>query len=731
MLMPVLIFGPMLCAPAAYVVGRRSAAARSALVAAVCALTLCGTLLLWREETVLEIPAFCGLGLHLRADGFRSMYATVAAFMWTLTGLFSPEYFAHYHNRGRYFLFNLITLGATLGVLCSDDLYTTLIFFEIMSLTSYPWVAHEETEGALRAAGTYLAVAVIGGLTTLMGLFLLWHELGTLSFDGIRAAVAARGGADGTLTAAAWLTLFGFAAKAGLFPLHIWLPKAHPVAPAPASALLSGILTKTGVFGMAVVTLRLMAGNAAFANILLLLGAVTMSLGAVMALFSVDLKRTLACSSVSQIGFITVGLAVTSLLGEEGGLAAYGTVEHMLNHSLIKLCLFMCAGVVFMNLHKLNLNDIRGFGRKKPVLHICFLLGALAIGCIPPLGSGFNSKSLLHEGILEYIHLLQEEGAPWGIYKALELLFIFSGGLTVAYMTKLYVCLFHEKHPTRQAAFDAMGRTYLTRLSGAVLLASAVILPALGLFGGALLSPLAARAMPFFGQEPLSHAVHYFSGENLLGAAESIAVGAAVYLLVVRPWMMKKQPDGARVYVNRWPAWLDLENGLYRPLLALLARCFGALFAFFAGIPDSAFVRGLGRAVGRVAAWIGHIPDSAAVLRTAPRLITGVTRVFAEFPERVAAGLRRTVFRWRHQNPDAPVGTNVTWRLGRWLDRVGARLNASILREHPMHDDYEYRLAQQREEWRDEVEKVFRSFSFGLLLLAAGLLAVFLYLVLR
>ena len=129
--------------------------------------------------------------LHLSADGFRGVYATVAAFMWMATGWFSPEYFTHYRNRNRYYFFNLMTLGATLGVFLSDDLYTTLIFFEIMSLTSYVWVAQEETPGALRAGATYLAVAIIGGLTTLMGLFLLYHQLGTLSFEGMKAATVA------------------------------------------------------------------------------------------------------------------------------------------------------------------------------------------------------------------------------------------------------------------------------------------------------------------------------------------------------------------------------------------------------------------------------------------------------------------------------------------------------------------------------------------------------------
>ena len=726
MLLPILVFAPMLLGVAAFAAGRRSKPLRTALVLFTCGAALCGTLLMWGGEQTFAWEGFCGMGIHLRADGFRSRYASVAAFMWLGTAMLSPQYFAHYRSRGRYFLFNLVTLGATLGVLYSDDLYTTLIFFEVMSLTSYTWVAHEETKGAMRAAQTYLAVAVIGGLTTLMGLFLLWNRLGTLSFDGMREAVAAMGGPDGTVTAAAWLTLFGFAAKAGLFPIHIWLPKAHPVAPAPASALLSGILTKTGVFGMIVVTTRLMAGTEGFAVPLTILGAVTMSLGAVMALFSVDLKRTLACSSVSQIGFITVGLGVMSLLGEEGGLAAFGAAEHMLNHSLIKLCLFMCAGVVYVNLHQLDLNDIRGFGRGKPVLHACFLLGALAIGCIPPLGSGFNSKSLLHEGILEYIAHLQAHGLPWGWWKALEILFIFSGGLTVAYMTKLYVCLFWEKHPTRQAEFDAKGRTYLKPLSAAALILSAVILPVLGLFGAGLLTPFAERCMPFFCQTPPEHAVHYFSGENLLGAGYSVAVGAAVYLLVVRKRLMK---DGA--YVDRWPRWLDMENGLYRPLLRALTAVFGAVFAFFAAIPESKPVKLLGRGIGRVTAFFAAIPDSAAVLKGIPAAITACTRALSELPERGAVFLRQTVFRAPKRRAAPPVGTRFTWFLGRRLDRLAARLNGGILRNRPMHEDYEYRLAEQREEIRDEGGRVGRSFSFGLLLLAAGLLATVLYLVLR
>ena len=439
-----LTFLPFLAAIIAYMLGRRDERAMNGFVSITgIVIFALSVVLLFLPEGEVAVPGFCGLGLYLRADGFRGLYSCVAAFMWMMTGLFAPEYFQHHGNKARYSFFTLMTLGATLGVFLSDNLGTTFLFFEIMSFASYAWVAQEETPGALRAAATYLAVAVIGGLTTLMGLFLLQHQLGTLDFASLRAAMGQQ-----DVTVAVWLTLVGFGAKAGLFPLHIWLPKAHPVAPAPASALLSGILTKSGVFGLIVLCANLMQGNAAFGNALMIFAAITMFLGALLALFSTDLKRTLACSSMSQIGFITLGLSVMVLLGDEGTLAAYGSVMHMLNHSLIKLTLFTAAGVVYMNLHALNLDDIRGFGRKKPLLHIAFLLGALSIACIPPLGSGYNSKSLLHEGLLELIGEMQAAGSAWMGYKAIEVLFLISGGLTVAYMAKLYICIFWQKHPS-------------------------------------------------------------------------------------------------------------------------------------------------------------------------------------------------------------------------------------------------------------------------------------------
>ena len=677
MLIPILVFSPMALALVCYGIGRRSKAARDAAVGAVGIAVFAGCVWLALKGGACTLPGVCGLGMHFAADGFRGLYACVAAFMWMMTGLFSPAYFRHHHDRNRYYFFNLITLGATLGVFLSDDLYTTLIFFEIMSFTSYTWVAQEETPGALRAAQTYIAVAVIGGLTTLMGLFLLYRELGTLSFTGMKAALASGQGDPAVITPAAWLTLTGFAAKAGMFPLHIWLPKAHPVAPAPASALLSGILTKSGVFGAIVVCADLMPGDAGFGNALLALAVITMFAGAVLALLSVDLKRTLACSSMSQIGFIAVGLSLTVLLGHEGSLAAYGALCHMVNHSLIKLVLFLCAGAVYMNLHQLNLNDIRGFGRKKPVLHIAFLLGALSIGCVPPLGSGYASKSLLHEALLEYIAEVRHLGGPWQLYKGIEILFLISGGLTVAYMTKLYICLFWQKHPTRQQEFDGMKGT-LPGVSGAVLLLSALVLPLLGLWPAGTLQRAAARSMGFFGQEVIAHPIAFFSGENLIGAAESIGIGALVYLLIARP-LLTREEGGVRVYVNRLPAWLDLER-LYRAILTWLPRLLGAVTGWIADLPGSALVtRVIPGAVSAVVGFMARLPESFAVLRLIPGIITAPVRLLAELPDRLALLLRRTLLRWSKPRRGSPAASRLAAALSDTVDDVVGTVSYALL----------------------------------------------------
>ena len=565
-----LVFFPMAAAALSFLIGKASKETRNyfadGAVLIEFGVMLYAVLTLQGVHSVTD--GICGMGLHFVIDGFRGIYGTVAAFMWMMTIIFSREYFTHYRNRNRYYFFQLVTLGATLGVFLSANLYTTFIFFEIMSFTSYVWVAQDEKKPSLRAAETYLAVAVIGGMVLLMGLFLLYNAIGTLEMSELAARCAAYPNKTRLYVAGACI-LFGFGAKAGAFPLHIWLPKAHPVAPAPASALLSGILTKAGVFGILIISAYMFYGDPSWGVLILTLGTITMFGGAVLAVFSVDLKRTLACSSMSQIGFILVGVAMQCLLAEENGLAVWGTFLHMMNHSLIKLDLFMVAGVVYMNLHRLNLNDIRGFGRGKPFLNFSFLMGALAIGGIP-LWSGYISKTLLHESIVEF------STAP--IFRFVEWVFLISGGLTVAYMTKLYVALFVGKNADAavQAKYDAIGKNYMNWQSRLAIGLSALVLPIIGFTATKTMIPLAESAQGFMRMEEHGHVPHFFSWECLKGGLISIAIGALVYVIVIRKLFIRKQGDKT-VYADWWPKWLDLENLVYRPLITKILPFIGTL----------------------------------------------------------------------------------------------------------------------------------------------------------
>lgn len=686
-LMYLLVFMPMAGALVSFLMGRKTKQGRNYLVSAIAALEFVITVLLimnyaGAEGIVAEIPGVCGMGLRFTVDGFRVIYGGIAAFMWMMTSLFSAEYFAHYRNRNRYYLFQLITLGATEAIFLSADLYTTFIFFEVMSFASYVWVAQDERKESLRAASTYLAVAVIGGLVMLMGLFLLYYQAGTLEISALHEACKGK-----NVYVAAACLFVGFGAKAGAFPLHIWLPKAHPVAPAPASALLSGILTKTGIFGILVISCQILLHDEMWGAFVLIIGVITMFLGAVLAVFSIDFKRTLACSSVSQIGFILVGVGMQGLLAEENALAVRGTFLHMVNHSLFKLVLFMVAGVIFMNLHKLDLNEIRGFGRKKPLLAFVYLMGALGIGGIP-MWSGYVSKTLLHESIVEYIHAL-ETGTHIshmflvGDLKIIEWIFLISGGLTVAYMCKLFVAVFVEKNQDAkvQEAYDRK-KKYMNPISTIALTISAVLFPIMGMLPNVTMDRLADMSQNFMGLTHAGHEVHYFTWTNLKGSLISIVIGVAVYFLIVRTWMMKKQEDGTKVYVNKWSKYMDLEDYIYRPILLKL-------------IPGIC---------GFVCMILGNLIDGIVVI------------------------LRKTIYAESLPEGELEEGNEVTHAFGSFLNRLEALLNLTLWKKHPHKKDFEHQFALSYSSFKENAAFIGRSLSYGLILFCLGLCATLIYL---
>lgn len=570
MLILLVVILPFAAAFVSAIVGKKNEGACVVVSIASCGLTLVLTVLCamfaYGESFNLSV-----CGLYFNFGDFHAVYGIISVFMWFCSALISPQYFKGHHNKSRYNFFFLLTLGATLGVFLSADLLTTFVFFEIMSFTSYVWVVQEQNGEAMAAGKTYITIAVIGGMVALMGLFLLYHMAGTLEIASLYEAVTAAGKSK-MLYVSAFCLLFGFGAKAGMFPLHIWLPKAHPVAPAPASALLSGVLTKAGVFGVLVITGHILREDKIWGYTLLLLAVVTMVLGAVLAVFSINLKRTLACSSLSQIGFILTGVSMITLLGGENALAANGTFLYMMNHSIVKLVLFLIAGAIYMSAHTLDLNKLRGFGRGKPFLAIIFLIGACSLAGIPGF-CGYISKTLVHESIVEYAH---HAGA---LITAVEWLFLFSGGLTAAYMIKLFVAIFVEKG---EGDGKRMKLTFASKLA---LILAAIPLIAFGILPHTLSEKITGTMLPLVDGHHFHHAVDYLAWENLKGVLISLTIGVIVYFGFIRTVLIKKN-DGKKTYICPWSDKISVENIVYVPVGKVIIAAVGAVCAFLDKLPE-------------------------------------------------------------------------------------------------------------------------------------------------
>ena len=613
----------------------------------------------------MNIDNFSSYGLSFESNGFNLVYSIIFSIMWIVAMIISIEYQKNDSHKRRYYIFSVLTFLATLGVIFSADFFTTFLFFEMMSLVSYVWVVQDEKKESVKAGNTYLAVAIIGGLIMLMGLLLMQNEIGTLRFDEIKEAIS--GLADKTYIYAAGTCIFvGFAAKAGVYPLHIWLPKAHPVAPAPASALLSGALTKSGIFGIIILATKVFNNSVTFGNVLLALAVITMLLGAVLALSSTHIKRILACSSISQIGFILVGISMMILLGEHNTIAARGAFMHMINHSLLKLVLFSFAGIIMMKTHNGDLNKLRGYGRGKHLLHAGYLMGMIGIAGIP-FGNGYISKTLLHESIVEYYHISY---LPYIQY--VEWLFLLSGGITVAYMLKIYIAIFIEKNNT-----DLSKEPYASPTTKIVFILSAILLMTIG-----MITSMADKIMDmgagFFATHHLEHPVNYFSTVNLSGAFISIGIGLLVYLVVVRKCNIK----GNIEYKDMWAKWFDLEFLIYKPILfAVLPFVFGVL--------------------SRV---LDSVVDAIIIL------------------------LRKTIYRDRPLPQELDEGNQATHIIGMIVDKTLVFVDKIFKTKYSSGISYEHKLAIFRErEWENAV-LIGRSLSFGLFMFSLGLCLVLIYL---
>lgn len=626
-------------------------------------------------------------------SGFQGIFGILTVFAWFAAFLFSIEYMKNDIHVIRYYIFNLLTLGATLGIFFAEDLFTLFVFFEIMSFTSFMWVAHRQTKESLYAAGTYLGIAIAGGMAILMGLFIVYDRLGTLVISDLAVKTGGlilSGDTITSLYAAAGCMFAGFAAKAGAFPVHVWLAQSYTEAPSPETALLSAILSKTGVFGIVLITACILPFSREWGMFVLIIGVITMVLGGIRGLMSNNFKTTIAYSSMSQIGLIFVGIGMqglyseilsypSSLTGiEQYHLAVDGTLLHMVNHVFVKLVLFLIAGVVLMQTGSLELNKVRGFGRKKPFLLVTFLLAAAGIGGVPLL-NGYVSKALLHESIVEYTALVGGGAA----FKSIEYLLVFSGGLTVAYMIKLFVVLFLEKNEDArlQAEYEAK-KNYASLLSRTAIAVCALPILLIGLIPNISADKIAEYGQDFVSVLPIEglekEPVNYFSLANLSGALVSIVIGVVVYFLIVRLLMLRKKEAG---YRDIFPVWLDMEKYVYRAV-------------FYTAIP--------------------------AVLGIISRILDSIVDTFVVF-------LRKTVYCDRKLPYELPEGNFVTHSIGRGME-IGNRLYCKISKKEYKPKEYEHKLALKNTDFFENLRIIERSLSFGLLMFCLGLGLTMIYL---
>ena len=570
------VFFPLAAAPVLYALIRRHPERESgALITCTLVETALAALCWGAADVHVALPGVFAMGLSFQGDGLALILCPLTAFAFLMSALAHRDYFAGEERTARYVLFLLLTQGALMGMFLSGDLLTTYVFFEMLSLCSCVWVAQNETREALAAADTYLAIAIIGGLTLLMGLLLLHAATGTLDFDHMRAAIAAADNRP-VLTAAGVCMLVGFGAKAGC-------SRCTSGCPGPPGGPGAGQRAAVRHFDQ-VGGVRHAGGQRAAVHRLphVVRGAahpghgdhgVGRGFGPVLGGHQADAGLLLPVPDRADHHGHRLSDAAgrPRQPGRRRGGAAHGQPR------AVKVTLFLCAGALYTQNHTLDLNDLRGAGRGQPVLLICFLIGAAGLAGVPGL-SGYVSKTLLHEALLETIPAAT--GTLRTLLSVSETLFTISGGLTLAYLLKLFIALFVQQRDALAEPPARIGPA--TALS--ILLPSLLIL-ALGLLPERAVDALAGVAAPFLGTGA-PHTAHYFSWHSLQGALLSLWIGTAVYLLLVLPLLSRRGEDGRRCYVQRWPKWLDLERSLYRPALEGARFVLTLVVRTVASLPD-------------------------------------------------------------------------------------------------------------------------------------------------
>ncbi len=328
------------------------------------------------------------LNIRLMLDGFSLFMLFAVSLVGFAISLFSIDYMDHYGSKANFYALFLVMIAGMNGLLLVTDLFQIYIFLEVAAVASYALVAFGLGQDELEASFKYLMLSAVASAFLLAGIVIIFGVTGGLDFETVSQGLRALDARYLVGLCAAFFIL-GFGLKAALVPFHAWLPDAHPSAPAPISAALSGLLIKvSGVYALTRVFLNVFGLTPALSTVLMYLGVISMVVAALLALGQTDIKRMLAYSSISQVGYIVLGIGLGTPLGILGGLF------HLFNHALAKSLLFLNSGSIQMSTGTRNLDEMGGLGKRMPVTAGTTLIGSLAIAGVPPL-NGFWSKLII------------------------------------------------------------------------------------------------------------------------------------------------------------------------------------------------------------------------------------------------------------------------------------------------------------------------------------------------
>lgn len=373
------------------------------------------------------------LDIYFRVDKLSIFFSLLVSVLWFFTSIYAMEYMKHEGKEKRFFIYFIITLGVTLGIAFAGNLITLYLFYEFLTLTTFPLVIHSGTKEALKSGMKYLIYSFAGATVALLGMLILFSLTNDLTF--VPGGIIKENLLDNKrLYFIIYVAMFiGFGVKAALVPFHSWLPDAM-VAPTPVSALLHAVaVVKSGIFAITRVTYYIFGANAVRftgANkYLIILVIISILMGSFLALHQENLKKRLAYSTISQLGYILLGIL---LLNKN---AFTGAMMHLLNHAVIKITLFFCVGAIMYTTGKTKISEINGIGKSMNITMVCFTISSISLIGIPPT-NGFISKWLLAEGALL-------EGKI-----AFPAILLVSALLTAMYLFPISIAAFFKKDDT-------------------------------------------------------------------------------------------------------------------------------------------------------------------------------------------------------------------------------------------------------------------------------------------